>query len=135
MGMGVEMMRLLESIGRSERKYFVENFHSVRRCPTIIDVIHRGEAESPVDVVGLHGVRNTLNAHYALVEFNPVGNDGIRLGNVDLLEVLTLIPGFAQPYTLILAAVSAGKADRRAFVKGYTGVSVRHAVGAGDLGA
>ncbi len=26
MGMGVEMMRLLESIGRSERKYFFENF-------------------------------------------------------------------------------------------------------------
>ena len=93
----------------------------MRRCPTIIDVIHRGEAEFPVDVVGLHGVRNTLNAHYALVEFNPVGNDGIGLGNVDLFEVLTLIPGFAQPYTLILAAVSAGKADQRAFVKGYTG--------------
>jgi hypothetical protein len=36
----------------------------------------------------------------------------------DLSEVLALIPAFAQPYTLILALLSAGKADQKAFVRG-----------------
>lgn len=30
--------------------------------PAIIHAIHRGEAESPVNVVGLHGVRNTFES-------------------------------------------------------------------------
>src|SRR5437868_4556501 len=39
----------------------------------------------------------------------------------DLSEVLALTPTFAQPYTLILALLSTGKADHTAFVRGYTG--------------
>jgi hypothetical protein len=36
----------------------------------------------------------------------------------DLLEVLTLMPGFIQPYTLILASFRAGAIAQTAFVSG-----------------
>ena len=55
---------------------------SLRRRRAIIDAVHRGEAESPVHVIPLHGVRKALNAHYGLVELKFVGDDGVRFRNV-----------------------------------------------------
>ena len=55
---------------------------SLRRRPAIIDAVHRRDAESPVHVIPLQGVRKALDTHYGLVEFELVGNYGVGLRNI-----------------------------------------------------
>ena len=54
----------------------------LRRSPAIVDTVHRCEAESPVHVIPLHGVRKAFSAHYGLVELKLVGDDGVGFRNV-----------------------------------------------------
>src|ERR1700687_200249 len=53
--------------------------------PAIVDAIHRSESESPVNVVGLHRVRNAFNSKYTLIELKPVRNGSVRLRDVRLI--------------------------------------------------
>ena len=53
------------------------------RCgPPIVDAINRRETESPIDVIGLHRIRDALNPKHGLVHFQLVGNDRVGLRNV-----------------------------------------------------
>ena len=55
---------------------------SLRGSPTVVDAIHRCDTKTPIDMVGLLRVRQPLNAKDCLIEFGPIGNDGVGLGDV-----------------------------------------------------
>src|SRR5712692_1382672 len=46
---------------------------SLRGGPAIVDSIHRRETKTPINMLGLRGVRQPLNTQDGLIEFDPVG--------------------------------------------------------------
>ncbi len=54
----------------------------LRGSPAVVDAIHRCEAKTPIDMLGLHGIGQPVNTQDTLIKFEPIGNDGVGLRNV-----------------------------------------------------
>ena len=52
------------------------------RCIAIVGAVERGEVVSPVDVILLHGIGQTLGVEDELIQLEAVGVNIVRLGRI-----------------------------------------------------
>ena len=90
----------------------------LRGRPAIIDSVHWCEAKSPIDVIGLHRVRDPLDTQNPLIEFDPIGNDCIRLWNVRFVRSADTDAWIDPAIDLDSGVFSDGAIAQTAFVSG-----------------
>src|SRR5580692_694560 len=91
------------------------NLEALRRREAIVDTEESSHVVSPVEMAGLHSVREAFDIHDCLIEFDFVEKMSYETGKLFWAEVLKVKLPAAHPYTFV-RLFSRLSADIRGYV-------------------